>query len=76
MATKSYINGGNIHLAPANGHVSGNGIIGSIASTIMQWQERETMRHQLAGLDKVYLTDMGLSASEAKSETAKSFWQS
>ena len=65
-----------MHLAPARRHVGGNGIMGSIASTILKWQERESMRHQLAGLDKEYLTDMGLSASEAKLETAKSFWQS
>ncbi|MCC3306707.1 DUF1127 domain-containing protein [Sneathiella sp. HT1-7] len=76
MATKSYVNGGNMHLAPANGLVSSNGIMGSIASTILQWQERVSMRYQLADLDKQYLTDMGLSASEVKAETGKTFWQS
>ncbi|MZR32432.1 DUF1127 domain-containing protein [Sneathiella litorea] len=76
MATRTYTNGGNMQFAPVTGHVDNQGILGSIASTILNWQERASMRHQLASLDKEYLNDMGLSTSAVKLETSKSFWQS
>jgi uncharacterized protein YjiS (DUF1127 family) len=76
MATKTYANGGNMPFAPASGIAGGTGIVALIASTILKWQERASMRHHLADLDKQYLTDMGLSANEVSSETSKSFWQS
>ncbi|MEX1034917.1 MAG: hypothetical protein WDZ54_03110 [Sneathiella sp.] len=76
MATKAYMNGGNMHLAPVSGYGSSTGFMGSITGAILKWQERATMRHHLASLDKVYLTDMGLSASQIETETGKAFWQS
>ncbi|MBO0333084.1 hypothetical protein J0X12_05645 [Sneathiella sp. CAU 1612] len=76
MATKTYVNGGKLHLAPVKEHVGASGIMGTLIATIFKWQERESMRHQLADLDKVFLTDMGLSDLDVKTETTKSFWQS
>lgn len=76
MTTKTFTNGGKLHLAPVKGHVGGSGIIITIVSTILGWQERVSMRHQLANLDEEFLTDMGLSASQVKAEISKSFWQS
>ncbi|MEX0584063.1 MAG: hypothetical protein WD185_10355 [Sneathiella sp.] len=54
MATKAYMNGGNMHLAPVSGYGSSTGFMGSITGAILKWQERATMRHHLASLDKVY----------------------
>ena len=76
MATKTYASGGNMPFAPTRGFAGSTGIMGLITATALKWQERATMRHQLADLDKEYLTDMGLSASQVTTETAKSFWQS
>ena len=76
MATKLYANGGNMPFAPTRGFAGSTGIMALIASTVLQWQERASMRYHLADLDKEYLTDAGLSASQVSSETNKSFWQS
>ena len=76
MATKSVINGGNIHHAPVSGYGSSAGFMGSITNIVLQWQERATMRHHLASLDKEYLNDAGLSTSQIQTETGKAFWQS
>ena len=76
MATKAVINGGNIHLAPVSGYGSSVGVMGSVTALILKWQERATMRYNLASLDEEYLNDMGLSAAQIKTETGKAFWQS
>lgn len=76
MATNLYTNGGKLHFAPTKGQFGTAGFIGSVAATVMKWQERASLRHHLADLDKVYLTDMGLTVAQVQNETEKTFWQS
>ena len=49
--------------------------LGSAIATIVKWQERASMRHHLATLDKNYLDDMGVSTHQALEEIAKPFWR-
>ncbi|PHQ71812.1 MAG: hypothetical protein COB93_02225 [Sneathiella sp.] len=51
-------------------------LFGNIAQTVLTWQERASSRHQLASLDKKYLTDMGLTYHRAQDEISKPFWRS
>lgn len=52
-----------------------HGFISSIISSVVKWQERASMRHQLASLDKKYLVDMGVSSQNALDEISKPFWR-
>lgn len=51
------------------------GFFGSIVESVIKWQERASMRHQLASLDKKYLVDMGVSSQNALDEISKPFWR-
>ncbi|MEH6526221.1 MAG: hypothetical protein V7723_09120 [Sneathiella sp.] len=51
------------------------GFFGSVVETVVKWQERASMRHQLASLDKKYLVDMGVSSQNALDEISKPFWR-
>lgn len=62
------------------GNATGNskikhGFFGSIFESVVKWQERASMRHQLASLDKKYLVDMGVSSQNALDEISKPFWR-
>ena len=43
--------------------------------TILTWQERARMRHQLLMLDDRLLRDIGITRVEARNEAEKPFWQ-
>ncbi|MCF8466605.1 MAG: hypothetical protein K9G33_04330 [Sneathiella sp.] len=72
MTVKTYTTGGNLNATTATGH----GVLASVASILVKWQERADMRYKLGALDKEYLIDMGLSAHQVQAEVAKPFWQS
>jgi len=62
------------------GNTAGNskikhGFFGSIVESVVKWQERASMRHQLASLDQKNLVDMGLSSQNALDEISKPFWR-
>ncbi len=43
--------------------------------TLLQWQERASQRHHIAGLNDRALKDVGLTRADVESEAAKPFWQ-
>ncbi len=51
------------------------GLIAAIGRTILLWQERSSMRHNLAQLDQENLTDMGIDHTFVEMEVKKHFWQ-
>ena len=51
------------------------GLLGTVAATVVKWQERASMRHQLESLDKNYLNDMGIPFHLAQDEISKPFWR-
>ncbi|MDJ0949266.1 MAG: DUF1127 domain-containing protein [Alphaproteobacteria bacterium] len=46
-----------------------------LTNLLLLWQERETRRRHLAGLDDRLLRDMGLTRADALREAAKPFWR-
>jgi len=52
-------------------------IVGMVVfwNLMMVWQYRADMRRQLGSLDQTLLQDMGISASNARREAVKPFWQ-
>ncbi|OUR79419.1 hypothetical protein A9Q83_03155 [Alphaproteobacteria bacterium 46_93_T64] len=52
-----------------------HGLLATMTHTMLVWQERASMRSQLANLDKENLSDMGLTATEISAELRKPFWQ-
>ncbi|WP_025899741.1 DUF1127 domain-containing protein [Sneathiella glossodoripedis] len=52
------------------------GFVTAITNTILTWQERANMRHNLAQLDQENLNDMGIDHRFVQSEIKKPFWQS
>jgi uncharacterized protein YjiS (DUF1127 family) len=51
------------------------GLIVSIGRTILMWQERASMRHNLSQLDQENLNDMGIDHTFVEMEVKKPFWQ-
>jgi len=51
------------------------GVFGVVVDTLMTWQERVIMRHQLAGLPDDLLNDMGITDAERDREASKPFWR-
>ncbi|WP_169543035.1 DUF1127 domain-containing protein [Sneathiella aquimaris] len=52
-----------------------SGPLAALTRTVIGWQERASMRYQLAALTEENLNDMGLSFEEVSKETSKYFWQ-
>jgi len=50
------------------------GLLATLTHTVLVWQERASMRHNLASLDQENLCDMGLTASDVSHEIRKPFW--
>ncbi|MCG8490706.1 MAG: DUF1127 domain-containing protein [Sneathiellales bacterium] len=51
------------------------GFLSTVTRTVLTWQERASMRHQLASLNEENLSDIGLTAHQAAMEARKPFWQ-
>ncbi len=51
------------------------GLLSTFGKTVLVWQERASMRHNLAQLDKENLCDMGISTDFVSAEIKKHFWQ-
>ena len=51
------------------------GLLSTFGKTVLVWQERASMRHNLAQLDKENLSDMGMSTDFVSTEIKKYFWQ-
>ncbi len=47
----------------------------SIIEVLKFWYQRSKERRHLLELEELYLTDMGISRSQAFAEAAKPFWQ-
>lgn len=52
-----------------------HGFLFSVTQTLLTWQDRATMRNQLAQLSEYNLSDIGITHAEAMKEANKSFWQ-
>lgn len=50
------------------------GFFAAIGNTLLTWQDRASMRYQLADLDKEILNDMGLNEQAVSKEISKPFW--
>ncbi len=74
MATKT-VKFGNAGGSAGFSSTKNYGLLGTVAATVVKWQERASMRHQLASLDKKYLNDMGIASHHAQDEISKPFWR-
>ncbi len=57
-------------------HLSPGRALGSLFALLLSWQERESQRRHLAGLEPRMLKDMGLSKADVDHESNKPFWRS
>ena len=57
-------------------NLSASRALGALFALLLSWQERDSQRRHLAGLEPRMLKDMGLSQADIDHECTKPFWRS
>ncbi|GLQ06256.1 DUF1127 domain-containing protein [Sneathiella chinensis] len=71
---------GTLNIKPTKGYgfdlkTGKSGFTAKVLASLLLWQERASMRAQLAQLDEENLIDMGISRQDARTEARKPFWR-